>query len=81
MRLIDTDKLTPTITQWNPSALIEERYYHEEQIINAPTVDAIPVEWLYEYLHTRYDYANATKYLGVEYFLYRVIDDWRKENE
>ena len=71
MRLIDADKLKPIITEWNPYALIDERYYHEEQIINAPTVNAIPVEWMLRYL---FDHPI------VEYFD-QMIKEWKKENE
>ena len=49
-RYIDADKLKPIITEWNPWALIDERYYHEEQIMNAPTEDVIPVNWIIDKL-------------------------------
>jgi len=78
MRLIDTDKLTPTITQWNPSALIEESYYHEEQIINAPTVDAIPTEWIKGWIDRNAEYTGYTSYL---LSIVEMLEDWRKENE
>lgn len=72
-RYIDADKLTPIITQWNPSALIEERYYHEEQIINAPTVDAIPVEWI--------ERSIPFQHPDDQDILISMIEEWRKENE
>lgn len=78
MRLINADELTPTITQWNPSALIEESYYHEEQIINAPTVDAIPVKWIKEWVDKYAGYTGYTSYL---LSIVEMLDDWRKENE
>ena len=79
MRLIDADKLKPIITQWNPSALIDESYYHEEQIINAPTEDVIPTKLVEQYAQDLISIGSAQSiFYGEE--LLKIMNKWRKEN-
>ena len=47
---------------------------------NQPTVKAIPIEWIQEWLETcipRYDYDRMTYIADV----YEMLEDWEKENE
>ena len=57
MRLINADELEPN-TEWND---YYDGYvsYSQTQIDNAPTVDAIPVEWIKKWLN---NIANNERY-------------------
>lgn len=80
MRLINADELEPVITQWNPGALREESYYHEEQIINAPTIDAIPVKWIKKWIKDC-EYTDDIQIICARGPIRKMIAEWRKENE
>jgi len=74
MRLIDADKLPATCTVSVANGNIETTgWISAERINEAPTVEAIPVEWIYE---------NAGKYFsGLEVLhLYKMIEDWENSN-
>ena len=60
MRLIDADKLP----------IDDYKYIHRHTIITAPTVEAIPIEWLRERASRMLDFGE-----GVE----RIIKEWQDE--
>lgn len=68
MRLIDAE-------------IFEDRYIiGKEEIENAPTVQAIPIEWMKNYARkicTDDDGRYNSKAYGID----RMIYDWEKENE
>ncbi len=52
MRIIDADELEPTAVLGVQLQHADSRYYYfyeEETIKNAPTVEAIPIEWIAKY--------------------------------
>ena len=65
MRLIDADKLK--------HHFYVLRYVHSYDIDNAPTVKAIPIEWIEEW-----GWKNG---MSESMSLRVMIDDWEKENE
>jgi hypothetical protein len=65
MRLIDADKL-PMDIEW-------------EDIENAPTIDAIPIEWLKNYVHcTLTDSCQDHNIVG---WCEQLLNDWSEEKE
>ena len=81
MNLIDRDKVLKTI----PS----EEMVARMAVMSAPVVDAIPVEWIEQYL---YDLAvgnekhliNVGEILGMsdeEYYLKHLIKRWKQEKQ
>ena len=76
MRLVDADALNKTLQERVGSPTDDRLYEVNLCIIDAPTIDAIPVEWLKEQ-------NNSTKYYktlqgqAVE----RVLELWEKEQE
>ena len=64
MRLIDADKLK--------HHFYVLRYVHSYDIDNAPTVKAIPIEWIEEW-----GWKNG---MSESMSLRVMIDDWEKEN-
>ena len=85
MRLIDADKL---IQELEKNKTFESDEYTEgvntgiswcaEDVVDAPTVDAIPIEWIEEYRQNREDYADEYNAKAV---LKRLLETWEKENE
>ena len=71
MRLIDADKLTINCFCVN-RICVDGR-----TIENAPTVEAIPVEWIEDYVtdHWRTTKLYATNYVS------EMVEEWVKENE
>ena len=85
MRLIDADAL--------PSALFQKHVHDEEElepmlyfedavkvVENAPTIPAIPVEWL-RGLMIVYANINTSEYAAYAYCLNNVIEEWQKGQE
>ena len=75
MRLINTDNLKPTkgmfIYQTEDADVIATEAYRWELIEReAPTIKAIPIEWLKRYEITK----------GQEVRLQNAINEWEKEN-
>ena len=73
MILIDADKLKEELKANG----LGYQYY---MLDNAPTVDAIPIEWIKKWLETsipHYDYDRMTYIADV----YEMLDDWEEENE
>lgn len=86
MRLIDADALPEVdsieriegdrgvfVTTWIPA----------EAIWKAPTVEAIPIEWMNKWLSKFYKEINGrTYYMGDGYdSVQDMLDDWEKEND
>lgn len=69
MRLIDADDLIITILTHD----LCDTEQIDKDILEAPTVDAIPVEWLRKQL----DRYECSTYEGIE----TVLELWEKENE
>ena len=68
-RLIDADKLKEELKANG----LGYQYY---MLDNAPTVKAIPIEWMYEWRIKNNEQYNV----GVSSFS-QMISDWEKENE
>ena len=59
MRLINADKLTADYIVASTTTNTQcYRYISKEQVENAPTVDAIPIEWLRNFQHFLYEEAE-----------------------
>ena len=85
MKLIDADKLQRT------EGIFTYRFtddldimsccaYRYEDVETAPTVNAIPIEWIEKWLEIcipHYDYDRMTHIADV----YEMLEDWEKENE
>lgn len=70
MRLIDADKLLPKL--W-------VCYEENKPIVDAePTVEAIPVEWIKDYVDFGVSDELAQRYRR---FVLNMVKDWEKENE
>ena len=68
MRLIDADKI-----HW------EYKCISKEEIDDVPTVKAIPIEWITDWLTKQS--IPATSY-GIDYSaVEKMLEDWEKENE
>ena len=65
MRLIDADKLKQELK-------VNGLGYQYYMLDNAPTVDAIPKEWIERKL---------AEHWYVDYDVRELLDDWEKENE
>ena len=75
MRLIDADKLETTAVLGVQLQHADSRYYYfyeEETIQNAPTVKAIPIEWIERKL---------AEHWYVDYDIRQLLEDWEKEEE
>lgn len=80
MRLIDADKLVEVCRKgWKLFGRENEKLKHwvDEYDINAqPTVEAIPIDWMYEWRIKNNEQYNV----GVSSFS-QMIRDWEKEND
>ena len=81
MRLIDADILQDDGINYvyeqsiNYGVIKQEyRFINRIQIDTAPTVEAIPIEWIKKYI-------KELDFDGLEYILESLIHDWEKENE
>jgi len=72
MRLIDADRLKPDVQAWTAEKKFEYRY-SPEVINNAPTVEAIPIEWLKRFK------AGECQDSYWSWFTDRLIKMWREE--
>lgn len=77
MRLIDVDKLKEELK-------INGLGYQYYMLDNAPTVKAIPIEWIKskktEITHEKYDYVRGCQE-GYNDCIDMLIEDWEKEND
>ena len=85
MRLIDAEKLETTAVLGVQLQHADSRYYYfyeEETITNAPTVKAIPIEWIQNKYIERWKKAEMGRH---DFQFVEVIDDllemWEKESE
>lgn len=70
MRLIDADRLPQLNAEYEE--LIQNRcYYHRDVIRNAPTVEAIPIEWLKK---------CNDRYILCCTIIDDIIEEWREQN-
>ena len=71
MRLIDADELERKVRWYggNTAGLLPQY-----ELINAPTVNAIPIEWIEKKL-------KCCDNINAEIFVKALIRDWRKEND
>lgn len=81
MRLINADKTKNSLWGFERYTGIDEMpiEYAEEIIDKQPTVEAIPIEWIVNWLTKQTIPATHTcdDYEAVE----MMLDDWEKENE
>lgn len=84
MRLIDADGLKPlrgvaiyATDEKTDTKIITASVYRREDIDNAPTIEAIPVEWLRKYVDEHDEIVEEGLYWIVE----GIIEDWEEENE
>lgn len=80
MRLIDGDKLYKTLAK--PSDIPGDTIDVMEvrlAILAAPEVEAIPIEWIENYVRNKFCLADW--YGGFIHGINMMLDDWEKENE
>lgn len=73
MRLIDADKLKQELK-------VNGLGYQYYMLDNAPTVKAIPVEWLKTQIEKCQEISNISKTVGLA-ILAETIKQWEKEHE
>ena len=81
MRLIDADKLKTTAVLGVQLQHADSQYYYfyeEETIDKAPTVKAIPIEWIEKYIKQNYCTCDL---VYPEEFLKELVTWWGEENE
>lgn len=75
MRLIDADKLielfSPFVSE-DKKVVYQPRQLKIDDIKNAPTVDAIPIEWIKQWMVDNWE-------LECNYGIEGMIDDWEEE--
>lgn len=64
------------LNEWKTRVVEFGSYNVVEEIDNAPTVKAIPIEWMYEWRMKNNEQYNV----GVSSFS-QMISDWEKEND
>ena len=82
MRLIDADKLETTAVLGVQLQHADSRYYYfyeEETIQNAPTVKAIPIEWIKKWCN-EHNRKSLEERLLKRYGVITLLEDWEKEN-
>ncbi len=81
MRLIDADALNKELQKRVGSPTNDKLYEVNLCIINAPTIDAIPVEWL----NQKYAENEPGEDKEYDYFLWNaiayILTEWQKEQE
>ena len=81
MRLIDADKLETTAVLGVQLQHADSRYYYfyeEETIQNAPTVKAIPIEWIKKWCN-EHNRKSLEERLLKRYGVITMLEDWEKE--
>ena len=79
MRLIDAEKIHRSrakITEGSKSFYKE--WFSASAIDNAPTVEAIPIEWIDGYIKRR---ANDVNIYAEILFISDMVEEWNKEND
>jgi len=86
MRLIDADKLVELFTPYvseDKKVIYQPRQIKIDDIKNAPTVKAIPIEWIKEYASNKIfneEMMDCYWHFWEEDVL-KMIDVWEKKNE
>ena len=75
MRLIDADKLRINCVCVN-GICVDGR-----TIENAPTVEAIPIEWIKKWCNEEHNRKSLEERLLKRYGVITMLEDWVKENE
>lgn len=81
MRLIDADKLEVTAVLGVQLQHADSGYYYfceQSTIDNAPTVEAIPKEWIENYVRNKFCLADW--YGGFIGGINMMLEDWEEEN-
>ncbi len=87
MRLIDADKIMKRLEAWNTNDPMDQALYRFalSRILEAPTVDAIPIEWIKRWVNSHstycYDYDYPEDEYDGWYVIRTMIEDWEKEND
>ena len=79
MRLIDADALKEMIHYTDD--FYETPYVEWEDIVLAPTVDAVPVEWIKNYIKRTEDNGNTFSAVQYEMMLWDYIADGERRTE
>lgn len=85
MRLIDADKVIVTRYDYEKPLTLKERLYR--LLDNQPTVEAIPIEWIKNYLHELEIISKDNLDLGEDGYFSEIVTiedmlaEWEKENE
>lgn len=82
MRLIDADKLKRTegMFQYQINEVFDRlsaSAYTFEDVENAPTVEAIPIEWIKKWISERNDFPT----MPYNQHIWNMLEDWETENE
>ena len=75
MRLIDADELITTILT---NDLCDDDNI-DKAILNAPTVESIPIKWIIEYANRECSFYINTE--DTRCVLETMLEEWEKENE
>ena len=82
MRLIDADALNKELQKRVGSPTDEKLYEANLCIIDAPTIDAIPVAWLRGYTAVGVAPTGDRLTEGKERLIvHRILNEWQKEQE
>ena len=74
MRLIDADKLKEELK-------VNGLGYQYYMLDNAPTVKAIPIEWIKKWCNEEHNRKSLEERLLKRYGVITMLEDWEKENE
>ena len=79
MRLIDAEYLVNLIKAGNYCDDLGQivQSIGEKEVNEAPTIEAIPIDWLRKYVDEHDEIVEEGLYWIVE----EIIDDWEKEND
>lgn len=77
-RLIDADEMLKRLESWNTDDVMDKALYNFtlNRIIEQPTVETIPIEWINHYMDT-----NLTKVSLFYSCMSEFVRDWQKEQE
>lgn len=79
MRLIDADKMLKRIESWNTSDAMDKALYNFtlNRIIEQPTVEAIPIEWIKKYTEENRLYQSD----DFDLYISDMIADWAERKD
>lgn len=77
-KLIDANKLNVDYVKTSMATNTILCYISKEQVENAPMVEAIPIEWIKDYVDFGVSDELAQRYRR---FVLNMIEDWERENE